>query len=111
MDMAQVMVSARGMDMVKKLLAESMDVSAGAGYKFSQDFYDETLLYYEKAGNHVPSMLGDVQDGRRTEVEFLNQKIVEYGEKNGVDTPYSLAVSNLILCVDELNSQRQRKSD
>ncbi len=111
MDMAQVMVSAKGLDMVKKLLVESMAVSARAGYKFDQDFYDETLVYFEKAGNHVPSMLGDVQDGRRTEVEFLNQKIVEYGEKNGVDTPYSLAVSNLILCVDELNSQRQRKSD
>ncbi len=111
MDMAQVMASGSGLDMVKKLLVESMDVSAADGYKFDQSFYDETLVYFDKAGTHVPSMLGDVQDGRRTEVEFLNGKVVEYGEKNGVDTPYSLAVSNLVLCIDELNTQRQRKSD
>ncbi|MCP4606032.1 MAG: ketopantoate reductase family protein [Proteobacteria bacterium] len=111
MDMAQVMASPSGLAMMKRLLSESMEVSAASGFPFDQHFFDETLDYYKKAGHHLPSMLGDVQDGRRTEIEFLNQRIAEYGQSLGIETPYSYAVSNLIQCIDELNAQRQRKSD
>ncbi len=111
MDMGQVIASSHGLHILKKLLGESMAVSSAAGYAFDRRYYDETLDYFKKAGHHLPSMLGDVQDGRRTEIEFLNQKIAEYGRQHDVDTPYSLAVSNLIRCIDELNAQRQRKSD
>jgi len=111
MDIAQVSASEHGSFVVKKLLEESIAVSRAAGYSFDDSFFDETLDYYEKAGHHVPSMLEDVRDGRRTEIEFLNRRIAEYGERHGVETPYSRAVSRLILCIDELNAQRQRKSD
>lgn len=111
MDMAQVMDSPHSLFLVEKLLAESMAVSAKVGYVFDQKFFDETLEYYRRAGHHMPSMRGDVEDGRRTETEFLNHRIAEYGEKRGVDTPYNRALANSLLCIDELAAQRQRKSE
>ena len=111
MDMAQVMESPSSLFLVEKLLTESMAVSAEVGYEFDQKFYDDTLEYYRKAGHHMPSMRGDVEDGRRTETEFLNHRIAEYGERHGVDSPYNRALANCLLCIDELTGQRQRKSD
>ena len=111
MDMAQVMDSPRSLFLVEQLLTESMAVSAKVGYSFDQKFYDDTLEYYRKAGHHMPSMRGDVEDGRRTETEFLNHRIAEVGEQHGVPAPYNRALANALLCIDELAGQRQRKSD
>jgi len=111
MDMAQVMDSERSLFLVEELLKESLNVSAKVGHVFDRKFYDETLEYYRGAGHHMPSMRGDVEDGRRTETEFLNHRIAEYGAMHGVDAPYNRALANLLLCIDELASQRQRKAE
>ena len=101
-NMAQIMASARSVHLVRKLLAEEIEIAKAVGYEFPENFFDETLEYYKKAGTHVPSMRGDVLEGRQTEIEFLNHRMAEYGEKHGVDCPYNRAIANLVLCVDEV---------
>jgi 2-dehydropantoate 2-reductase len=101
MDMAEVMSSAHGRHLVEKLLKEAIEVSATAGYSFGDDFYDVTLEYLENAGHHKPSMLCDVMENRRTEIEFQNQKIVEYGEKLGVSTPCNNVITDLVRTIDD----------
>ncbi len=101
-NMAQVMESARSVHLVENLLTEEIEIAKAAGYEFPEGFYEETLEYYKKAGTHVPSMRGDVVDGRQTEIEFLNHRIAEYGEKHNVPCPYNRAIANLLLCVDEV---------
>ena len=101
-NMAQVMASVRSVHLVQTLLREEMEIAKAVGYEFPEDFYEETLEYFRKAGTHVPSMRGDVLDGRQTEIEFLNHRIAEYGEKRDVPCPYNRAIANLVLCVDEV---------
>ncbi len=101
LDMAEVMESSHGRNLVESLLEEAIGVAAKAGYSFDDDFYQVTLDYLEKAGHHRPSMLCDVLENRRTEIEFQNQKIVEYGEKLGVPTPCNKVITDLVRSIDD----------
>ena len=73
-----------------------------------QKFYDDTLTYFRKAGHHMPSMRGDVEDERQTEIEFLNHKIAEYADRVGVPAPYNRALADLVLCIDELAALKRQ---
>ncbi len=42
------------------------------------------------------SMLRDVENGRRTEIEHINGAIVSLGEKNGIATPLNRALTSMI---------------
>ena len=101
-NMAQVMGYAPSLLIVKNLLREAIEIAGAVGLEFDQQFFDETLEYYRKAGTHMPSMRGDVEEGCQTEIEFLNHKIAEYGENNGIECPYNKVLADLVLCVDQV---------
>jgi 2-dehydropantoate 2-reductase len=41
-------------------------------------------------------MLMDIEANRRTEVDFINGKFVEYGERVGMSTPYNKALWSMV---------------
>ena len=47
-----------------------------------------------------PSLLQDVLKGRRTEVDYLNGRIVAEGEQLGVETPVNRAIADLMRAVE-----------
>jgi 2-dehydropantoate 2-reductase len=48
------------------------------------------------SGDGRPSMLQDVQAGRRTEIETLNGAIVRHGDALGIDVPVNRAMVALV---------------
>ena len=46
------------------------------------------------------SMLQDVKKGKRTEIEFLNQAIVERAERYGISTPRNNMLTELIKAIN-----------
>ena len=52
--------------------------------------------YMGNAGDHKPSMLMDIENGRRTEIDFINGKFVEYGKRAGIETPYNNTLRSLV---------------
>jgi len=109
-NMAQVMASRRSLHLVEELLREEIAIAEAVGHSFGSDFFDSTLDYYRGAGTHMPSMRGDVLEQRQTEIEFLNHKIAEYGEKHGVACPYNRALANLVFCIDEVAAENMQAS-
>jgi len=108
-DIADVMESPTSFRILELMLKEQLAVAASIGYAFDQKFYDDTLAYYRKAGHHMPSMCDDVQNHRQTEIGYLNHRIAEVGEQNGVPVPYNRAVANLVICIDEVAAARKSK--
>lgn len=102
MDILQVVESKWGLRLVEELLREAIAVANKIGIEFNSSYFEDSINYYMRAGHHMPSMWGDVQDKRITEIEYLNHKIAEYGEKHGVDVQYNRSLANLVLCIDEL---------
>jgi 2-dehydropantoate 2-reductase len=64
------------------------------------DFYPYCINYIKGAGNHKPSMLQDIEACRRTEIDYINGKVVEYGMQAGVPTPYNTMIRGLVKALE-----------
>lgn len=94
--MKEVMDSSPLREIVENLLLEGVKVAEGTGVKFSDKFYESGLSYLSKGGYHKPSMLVDMEKGGKTEIDFLNAKIVEYGERLDIPVPFNWTVTTMI---------------
>jgi len=82
--------------LVDALLKEGTMVARANEISLGPDFYPDCMDYIKSAGRHKPSMLQDIEAGRITEVDYINGKILEYGRRAGVPTPYNDALRSLV---------------
>jgi len=81
---------------VDSLAKECIKIARANEIFVGWDFYPYCMEYMKKAGKHKPSMLIDIEMKRRTEVDFINGKFIEYGKQAGIETPYNKTVWELI---------------
>ncbi|QEE14765.1 ketopantoate reductase family protein [Promethearchaeum syntrophicum] len=62
----------------------------------SFDYVQNTLEVLKNTATNKNSMLQDVLRKKKTEIEFLNEKIVNYGKKMHIPTPINKTLSQLI---------------
>jgi len=94
--MAQVMNDPIVFQTVNNLVKESVKVARANEISLGWDFYPFSMGYLDGAGDHKPSMLVDIEMKRRTEIDFINGKIIAYGEQAGIETPYNSTVLSLV---------------
>lgn len=87
-------------NLVDDLIKEGMQVAQANNFDLGEDFYPYSINYIKKAGNLKPSMLQDVEAGRLTEIDYINGKIVEYGARAGVATPYNAMIRGLVKAIE-----------
>jgi 2-dehydropantoate 2-reductase len=78
------------------LIAEGEQVAKALGIELHGDPRALVQKGANAPGKHRASMLQDVLAKRRTEVDFMNGAIVQWGEKTGVPTPLNKAMWQLI---------------
>ncbi len=81
---------------VNALVKECVKVARANEINVGWDYYPGSMAYMGNAGDHKPSMLMDIENGRRTEIDFINGKFVEYGERAGIETPYNNTLCSLL---------------
>jgi 2-dehydropantoate 2-reductase len=96
MTMAQVMRDPIIFQIVDLLVKEGIMVARANEIELGWDYYPYCMNYMQNAGDHKPSMLMDIENKRRTEVDFINGKLVAYGEQAGLDTPYNRMIRALV---------------
>ena len=82
--------------LVEKLLQEGISIAKAAGVILDDGFLEHGIQYLKRAGYHRTSMHQDILRNIPTEIDWISSKIVEWGQKFGVDTPYNLTISALI---------------
>jgi 2-dehydropantoate 2-reductase len=87
-------------EMVENLLKEGVRVARANEISLGWDFYRYCMEYLSSAGDHKPSMLVDVEMHRRTEVDQINGKVVEYADQAGVAAPYNRMIRALVKAVE-----------
>ena len=94
--MSRVMNDPIVYQIVDALVKECLTVSRANEISLGWDYYPHAMDYMRNAGDHKPSMLMDIEAGRRTEIDFMNGKFVEYGKQAGIDTPYNRTMWALV---------------
>ncbi len=94
--MAQAMNDPIVFQVVDALVKECVEVARGNEISLGWDYYTEAITYMGNAGDHKPSMLVDIEKRRRTEIDYINGKFVEYGDRAGIKTPYNISLRSLV---------------
>ena len=88
-------------EIVEGIIKEGIKVAELNGINFPDNFFEHCIKYLEKGGYHKPSMLVDIERGSKTEIDFLNGKIAEYGEKKGISVPYNKVITSLVKGIEK----------
>lgn len=105
LDMASAWHDAYAADLARKIMQEGIRVARSNEIFVGWDYYRWAQDYLASAGPHKPSMLVDREAGRISEIDFINGKIVEYGEFAGVPTPYNETILRLLKAIEAKEQQ------
>lgn len=83
-------------DLFNALIEEGVAVARALGITLDHDPRQMVQTAAKAPGTHKASMLQDIEARRRTEVDFMNGAIVQWGEKMGVATPLNKALWALV---------------
>ncbi len=88
---------------VRGLLSEAVAVAAKDGVKFDFDsVYNDVINTAAALGTGKASMCQDMENKRKTEIDFINGAVVCLGEKYGVETPYHTMITAMIHAKESL---------
>jgi len=92
--------------LIEDLLRESIQTAAAYGFDYGRDFFNTVMQFNEKAGPHRPSMLVDLENGRKTENDFIVRRVAEYAERKGIPAPVHRTMA---ICIDALEMRGLKK--
>ena len=85
------------LDIMQEAIKEAVAVANAKDIKLSvKDPYSHTLEICKNTASNKSSMLQDIMNNRRTEIDMINGGILREGEKEGVATPVNQVLANLI---------------
>jgi 2-dehydropantoate 2-reductase len=98
--MKEVMDFAPTESLVEDLLREGIEVAEATGVTLDEGFFEQSMRHLKTVGNHKPSMLQDVERGAKTEIDWLNGKIVEHAHACGLKLPNHSAIVKLVKALE-----------
>lgn len=94
--------SSQGKRIIEKVVREAAMVAQAEGISF----HDEEILRkcirigYEDIGENKSSMLTDIIEKRKTEIDYINGAVVSLGKKHSISTPYNEMITDLIKMIE-----------
>lgn len=97
-----VILPEAGESIVTKLIEEAKTVAEAEGIELLYDDPVKEILVigHEQIAGNQSSMLTDILNERKTEVEVINGAIAAYGKKHGIRTPYNDLMTGLIHLIE-----------
>lgn len=108
MTMREIMEHPDMVDIVEQTIHEAVEVAQAEKIYFDDDFIRKCIRYLKKAGDHYPSLAIDMINGRETEIDYFNGKIVQYGKKHYVKTPLHSMFCNIVKAYTFKNTHQSK---
>jgi len=86
-----------------KIVSEAIEVGKSKGYTLPDNMLDEVTDVIRIVAENRNSMLQDLSKGKRTEVDYFNGTVVEFGKECNIATSYNEFVLNMIRFLEERN--------
>ena len=81
---------------------ESLKIARAEGIELDEEYLRKSMLSaLEKGYEHKTSMLLDLVNNSKTEIDFLNGKIIELGKKHNIQTPLNLLIYGVIKALED----------
>ncbi len=87
-------------ELIDALTIECTKVARVNEISLGWNYYPYAMEYLRSAGDHKPSMLMDIVNNRRTEVDYMNGKMIEYGRQADTPTPYNHMIRGLVKAIE-----------
>ncbi len=101
---SQLLSVAEARQVVKDAMDEVLSVAKGLGVALREDLPGKTITHTEKQGEIRTSMLVDLENGRKVEIEALNGAVSRLGKKLGMPTPVN---DTLYAALKVINKMRE----
>lgn len=101
--MAEAMADQDTLELIEQTINEAVVVAEKEKIRFPDDFVRECMRYLKNGGDHFPSLAQDLINGRETEIDYFNGKIVSYGRKHYVRASLNLAFTNMVNAMSNKN--------
>ncbi|WP_339227161.1 2-dehydropantoate 2-reductase [Oceanobacillus sp. FSL K6-2867] len=96
-----------GRSIVEKLVDEAIQITKVKGIPllYSDPAAECVRIGHEEIGMNISSMLSDILNQRKTEIEAINGAVVKEGERYGISTPYNDMILNLVKVIENSYSR------
>lgn len=95
--------SAGASSAAKKLIDEAVSVAKADGEEFDNEkVYKDVIETARRLGTGKASMCQDMENKRKTEIDFINGAVVKLGRKYGIETPFHSLIVDLIHAKESL---------
>jgi 2-dehydropantoate 2-reductase len=82
--------------LIRQMLDEGIRIANAMDVPIADEFLEEAMTYLANGGEHKPSILVDIEMGRKTENDYHCGKLVEYARRYGVDVTVTPVIYSLI---------------
>jgi 2-dehydropantoate 2-reductase len=91
-------------ELQEKIIKEAVDAAAANSIKLDYtEILNTTRDVCDKTSSNICSMLQDLRNGRKTEIESINGKLIEYGDSKGLSLTYNRSLFLLIKSMESLS--------
>jgi 2-dehydropantoate 2-reductase len=88
-------------DLQKKILIEGAAAAECAGVKINnEEIIKKTIDVCRNTSSNRCSMLQDIKNKRKTEIDYINGKIIEYADKAGIKVPFNESLYYIIKAIE-----------
>ncbi|AEC52886.1 2-dehydropantoate 2-reductase [Pyrococcus sp. NA2] len=94
------------LSMAIEVVKEGCRIALQNGIEFEVNPVDLLIQTLDQTSENYNSMLQDIKRGKRTEVDYINGKIVEYARLVNMEAPLNLLLWNLIKAKESLGDRR-----
>jgi len=84
-------------NVVKSIIDECVEVANKEGLELdNNEMFEFVMKTMDASAENKSSMFQDIIKGRKTEIDFLNNKVVELGKKHNIKTPVNKVLVDMV---------------
>ena len=104
----EILTNEYALKLQENIVRETVDCASANSIRMEFDeILKTTREVCDKTCTNKCSMLQDINNGRKTEIDSINGKIIEYGENKGLNMPFNRSLYLLIKSMETIAEQNR----